>query len=177
AYFRNRYDDLIVTVGRALADASRYVSDNISNARAHGLEASVAARPLRAVSLRAGYAWLGTEILAVDGAGVAPAPFEVGDPLLRRPRQSGFLDAVITTNRVSGYFRVDGRGHWLDIDPSFGASGGLYDARGFVVADAGVSVAVRRLVDARLRVTNLFDRQYEEILGFPALGRAVVVGV
>src|SRR5690606_26919196 len=33
AYFRNRYDDLNVTVGRALADASRYVSDNISNAR------------------------------------------------------------------------------------------------------------------------------------------------
>ncbi len=177
AYFRNSYDDLIVTVGRALADASRYMSDNISNARAHGLEASLAARPLRALSVRAGYVWLGTEILAVDGAGVAPTPFGVGDPLLRRPRHSGFMDAVLTTGRVNGYFRVDGRGRWLDIDPGFGASGGLYDTRGFVVADAGAGIAVHRLVEARVRVTNLFDRSYEEILGFPALGRAVVVGV
>lgn len=177
AYFRNRYDDLIVTVGRALAVSSRYMSDNISNARTHGVEASVAVRPLRSLSLRAGYVRLGTEILAMDGAGVAPTPFEVGDPLLRRPGHTGFVDAVVTGNRVSGFFRIDGRSHALDIDPSFGASGGLYDTRGFVVADAGISVAVHRRIDARVRVTNLFDTQYEEILGFPALGRAVVVGV
>jgi hypothetical protein len=46
AFFWNHYDDLIVTVGRALSDASRR-SDNISNARARGLE------------LRAGPDWCG----------------------------------------------------------------------------------------------------------------------
>jgi outer membrane cobalamin receptor len=27
------------------------------------------------------------------------------------------------------------------------------------------------------RVTNLFDRQYEDVLGYPALGRSIIVGV
>ncbi len=177
AYFWNRYDDLIVTVGRSLADASRYISDNISNARTQGLETSLAARPTRALSLRAGYVWQATRILAVDGTSVAPAPFAVGDPLLRRPAHTGFADATLQAGRVSGFFRIDGRGSALDIDPSFGASGGLYDTTGYVVADAGASVALHSRVQANLRVTNLLGRQYEEILGFPALGRAVMVGV
>ena len=36
--FWNRYDDLIITVGRAVAGASQYRSDNLSNSRAHGLD-------------------------------------------------------------------------------------------------------------------------------------------
>lgn len=177
AYFWNRYDDLIVTVGRSFADASRYISDNISNARTRGLEATLAARPMRAVSLRAGYLWQSTAILAVDGSGVAPSPFTVGDPLLRRPARSGFVDAIVQAGRVSGFFRIDGRGRALDIDPSFGASGGLYDTSGYASADAGVAVALHRRVQANVRLTNLFDRRYEEILGFPAPRRAVMVGV
>jgi outer membrane cobalamin receptor len=177
AVFWNRYDDLIVTVGRSLADASRYISDNISNARTRGLETTLAARPTRAVTARAGYVWLSTAILAVDGTGVAPAPFSVGDRLLRRPTHSGFMDVLLQTGRVSGFFRVDGRGRALDIDPSVGASGGLYDTSAYASADAGLAFAVHPRVQANLRVTNLFDRQYEEILGFPAPRRAVMVGV
>lgn len=177
AYFWNRYDDLIVTVGRSIADASRYRSDNISNARTRGLETSLAARPFRGLSVRGGYVWQATEILAVDGAAVAPSPFVVGDPLLRRPPHAGFADATLQAGRVSGFFRVDGRGHALDIDPSFGAGGGLYDTTGYVVADAGASVAVHARLHVNLRVNNLLGRRYEEIFGFPALGRAVVVGV
>ena len=41
--FFNSYDDLIVSVGRAFSGISRYRTDNISNARARGLEASAAA--------------------------------------------------------------------------------------------------------------------------------------
>ena len=36
--FANRYDDLIVAISRVLGDASRYRTDNISNARARGLK-------------------------------------------------------------------------------------------------------------------------------------------
>ena len=36
--FFNRYDDLIIAVGQSFADASRYRTDNISNARARGVE-------------------------------------------------------------------------------------------------------------------------------------------
>jgi outer membrane receptor protein involved in Fe transport len=83
-YFRNDYDDLIVTVGR-IAGTTSYLSDNISNARAQGVETTVSVRPLAALSIRGGYLFLDTEILANDGRSDAPTPFAVGDALLRRP--------------------------------------------------------------------------------------------
>ncbi len=46
-WFLNRYDDLIVAVGRSLQDYSRYRTDNIANARAQGLETSFALRTRR----------------------------------------------------------------------------------------------------------------------------------
>jgi outer membrane cobalamin receptor len=177
-YFWNDFDDMIITVGRSLADTSRYVSDNLSNARTQGLETTVAGRPAAALTIRAGYVWQRTRILAVDGgSGRAPTPFRTGDRLLRRPGHSGFVDAMVRHDRVSGFFRLDGRGQSLDIDPSFGASGGLFDNPGYTVADAGLAVDLTRRLQFHLRATNLFNRGYEEILGFPGLGRGLMGGV
>ena len=78
---------------------------------------------------------------------------------------------------MSGLYRIDGRGETRDIDPSFGASLGILDNPGFTTADLGGTGRVFRHLDVFGRVTNLFDRDFEEILGFPALGRSVVVGV
>ena len=46
-YFRNRFSDLIVTLGGSLAQLSSYKSDNVANSRAEGGEFAVraAARP------------------------------------------------------------------------------------------------------------------------------------
>ncbi len=92
--FFNEYDDLIVTTGRALAGASRYYSDNISNARSRGVELTGSARLGAAVSIRANYTFTDTRILAVDSLRIAPPPFAVGDPLIRRPRHQGGLDVT-----------------------------------------------------------------------------------
>ena len=51
--FFNRYDDLIVAVGGSFAGASRYRTDNISNARARGLELERAWRGPHGVHARA----------------------------------------------------------------------------------------------------------------------------
>ncbi|HTV03022.1 MAG TPA: TonB-dependent receptor [Luteitalea sp.] len=175
-YFRNAYDDLIVTVNR-IPGTTSYRSDNISNARAQGAEISVAVRPTSALTVRGGLTAQRTRILANDGRPDAPNPFQVGDALLRRPELAGFADLVFSSGRVSGFFRVDGRGEARDIDPSFGASLGILDNSGFTTADLGASVRLLDQVDVFGRVTNLFDRSYEEIFGFPALGRSVIVGV
>jgi outer membrane cobalamin receptor len=178
-WFANRYDDLIVAVGPAFADASRYRTDNISNARSRGLEVAGAVRWPAGLALRAGYTHLRTEILAVDRGSAAPPPFSVGQPLLRRPRHQGFVDATVVRDRVDGFFRVALRGEVLDVDPSFGAFGGTLTAPGFTTADAGITW--RPFARARhalfARITNLFDRTYEEAFGFPSPGRAAVVGV
>lgn len=178
-WFANRYDDLIVAVGRSFADASRYRTDNVSNARARGLELSASARWSTGVALRGGYTRLDTAILAVDGSGVAPAPFAVGDPLIRRPRHQGFADLTLVGDRVDAFVRLMARGETLDVDPTLGAFGGTVTAPGYLVADAGITVRpfARAAHAVFLRVTNLGDREYEEALGFPAVGRSVIVGL
>jgi outer membrane cobalamin receptor len=175
--FYNRYDDLIVAIGKAMVDASQYRTDNISNARARGLELSVATRLVEGLSARLSYTFLDTEILAVDRLGVAPAPFQVGDPLLRRPTHLAALDLTYSRQRFSAFGRVGARSHALDIEPTYGTYGGLFQNPGFTVVDVGASWKAGRGVEVIGRVGNLFDRAYEETYGFPALGRNFMVGV
>jgi outer membrane receptor protein involved in Fe transport len=177
-WFFNRYDDLIVAVGRSMQDYSRYRSDNIANAQARGIEASFALRTRRGLEARASYTFAATEVLAVDNApGVAPAPFAVGDWLLRRPRHQANVDLLWRHRRVTAYFNAGGRSRVLDVEPNWGASGGLFYAAGFGVAGAGAAVHAGRHVDVLVRVDNLFDRRYEAVFGFPAPRRSFTVGV
>lgn len=176
--FFNRYDDLIVAVGRSLRDASRYRTDNISNARARGLEVSIASRSALGLDARVAYTMLGSEILADDGGiGDAPSPFKPGDVLLRRPRHQITVDLSAVRSRANAYLRWNGRGGVLDVDPSFGSFGGLVMAPGFFAATAGAAVRLTSQWEIYGHVTNLFDRQYEEALGFPALPRTGTIGV
>jgi outer membrane cobalamin receptor len=176
-WFANRYDDLIVAVGPAFENASRYQTDNISNARARGLELGAAWRTAWGLSARAGYTWLQTRILAVDDSPAAPPPFAVGDPLLRRPENSAFAGVIVERGRMTAFLDVYGRGETLDIEPSFGASTGLFTSEGYVVANTGATVTLGRGIQIFGRVLNLFDREYEEVYGFPAPGRSGMVGV
>jgi outer membrane cobalamin receptor len=176
--FLNRYDDLIVAVGRSTQDYSRFRTDNISNARARGVETSVALRTRRGIEARVSYTFLDTTILGVDrAAGVAPAPFRVGDWLLRRPRHQASVDLLWRHRRATMYVRGGGRSQVLDVEPNWGASGGLFHAPGFAVADAGATVRLTGQLDALVRVDNLFNRQYEAAFGYPAPRRAFTVGV
>lgn len=178
-YFANRYDDLIVAVGRSFADASRYRTDNVANARARGLELSASLRASGGVALRAGYTRLDSDVLAVDGHSVAPSPFEIGQSLLRRPAHQGFVEATILRTRFNAFARATARGEVLDVDPSWGAFGGTVTAPGFARVDAGAALRLPGWRGAEIfgRVTNLLDRDHEEALGFPALGRAFTGGL
>ncbi len=175
--FFNRFDDLIISVGRSFAGSSRWRTDNISNARAQGFELSGAWRPILPLDLKATYTFTDTEILAVDDASTAPPPYAVGDPLLRRPRNQGSLDAIVTLPRWSAFAQLMVRGQTLDAEPAFGPSGGLYDNDGYAVANVGASWQALRWVSVQGRILNLFDTSYEEILGYPSPGRTAVVGV
>jgi outer membrane receptor protein involved in Fe transport len=177
-WFLNRYDDLIVAVGRSMQDYSRYRTDNIANARAQGVEASLAVRTRRGFEARASYTFADTGVLALDNApGVAPAPFAVGDPLLRRPRHQANADLLWRHRFVTAYFNVGGRSGVLDVEPNWGASGGLFRAAGFGVAGAGAAVHAGRHLDVLLRADNLFDRGYEAAFGYPAPRRSFTLGV
>jgi outer membrane cobalamin receptor len=176
--FFNRYDDLIVAVGRSLQDASQYQTDNISNARAKGVELTGDARLAGGLTIRANYTLVNTAILSVSGAQrLAPPPFTVGDPLIRRPRHQGSLGLTYAVARISAYAELTSRSRVLDVEPTLGAFGGLFFTPGYAVINAGASVRLARGLDLYARVLNLADRAYEETLGYPALRRSVIVGL
>jgi outer membrane receptor protein involved in Fe transport len=174
--FFNNYADLIVAVGRTFSGVSRYRTDNISNASARGVELSAAWRLTAAFDVRGAYTFLDSEILAVSGSSAAPAPYAVGDPLLRRPRHAATLDATLTATRGAAFVQVQSRGETLDADPSFGPAGGLFANPGHTVVNLGASWRPLRTVEVFGRLQNLFDRQYEEVLGYPAPGRTAYLG-
>jgi outer membrane cobalamin receptor len=175
--FFNYYDDLIIAVGSSFQDQSRYRTDNISNARARGVEVEGSWSGPAGLTARLGYTWLDTEVLAVDDADNAPPPFVVGDPLLRRPRHQGSIDLGWGRGPASAFATLRARSSVLDVEPSFGTFGGLFRARGFAVLDAGASWRVARQFTIFGRGLNLLDRRYEEAYGYPSPGRQGMIGV
>ena len=175
--FYNRFEDLIVTVGPLLTTVSRYRSDNISNARTRGVELSASARTTNGFAATASYTFLDSEILALDRLGIAAPPFTVGEPLIRRPRHQAWVQGSWRGGRADVFVTVGARGRTLDVDPTFGAFGGLYPGRGYATVTAGGSWQVARSLYVFGRVANLFNRSYEEVLGFPAAPRSAFVGM
>ena len=175
-FFANRYDDLIVTVGNALRGASRYRTDNIANARAQGLEVGARWQPIDAVSIRAGWTWLDTEVLAVDGLdATAPSPYRVGDDLIRRPKNQASVELGWSHARGSAFALVSGRGKTRDLEPSFAST--VFENSGYTTVTIGGAARLLRGVEIFGRVTNLFNRDYEEIFGFPVPRRLALIGV
>jgi outer membrane cobalamin receptor len=176
--FSNRYEDLIVAVGPDFRDASRFRTDNISNARSLGLELAASSRTAWGLEAHVAYTFLDTAILAVDrGHGQAPSPFRAGDWLLRRPRHQASLDVAFVRARASAFVQIGSRGRLLDVEPSYGTYGGLFGNRGYTSVNTGASVRLTGRVEVIGRVSNLLDRRFEETLGFPAPGRTVTIGV
>jgi outer membrane receptor protein involved in Fe transport len=92
----------------------------------------------------------------------------VGQELIRRPANSGSFVSTFSRGRVSanvtGYFR----GSDLDVDPTYGASAGLYPCRGFVDMGFNLNVRLGGGLTAYGNLRNALNQSYEEVLGYPA---------
>jgi outer membrane receptor protein involved in Fe transport len=177
-WFYNRYYDLIVTLGGSLTTLSHYQSDNLANSSAQGAEFSASLRPARPIFVRGAYTLLATRILSLDGTvGQAPLPFTVGQPLTRRPRNSGSVSAGYSRGRVtadvSGYFR----GRALFEEPSLGASNGLFWNPGFANIGVNLNIEVHPGLAVYGNLRNALNRHYEEVFGFPSPRLNFVTGV
>jgi len=175
-WFHNTYDDLIISVGSALSGASRFQTDNIANARAKGVEIGVSWHPWLSLSIRGAWSWLDSSVLDVDERpGQVPAPYKVGDRLLRRPQDSGSLDVRWSQARFGAFLALSGRGTMLDVEPNAGAS--TFENPGFVSTSFGGSVRLHRSIEVYARLNNAFNRAYEDAFGYPALGRSASAGI
>jgi outer membrane cobalamin receptor len=177
-YFYNRYYDLIVILGGSLSVLSHYESDNIANSQAEGAEMRAEYRPARWLFVTANYTHLATEILALNGtSNLAPAPFAVGQELLRRPADSGAGTASFTRGRLSGHITGYFRGSDLDVEPTYGATAGLYRNPGYLNVGLSLNVRLGHGLTAYGNLRNALDRRYEDAFGYPALRLNFVSGV
>ncbi len=147
--FRNDIDDLITT------DATFSTLANVQEARIEGVEASVA-------TVIAGWK-VDIALTALDHENRT-----TGSELLRRPDQTLSLNLAREFGAFDIAFNMLGQSEHADINPlSFGES----SVGGYAI---GNLVAGYRLSDAmslRLRVGNLFDKDYQIVDGFNTYGR------
>ena len=153
--FQSRYTNLIDF------NYATYAFQNSGRSRIRGLEFQTG-RTFGKTRLDLSATWLDTE------------DFSTGLPLLRRPRLSGswFL------TRPAGRFTVTASGLYVgrrsDIDAVTFARVGM---RPFYRQDLTLAIEDPRLLHPYIKIENCFNSAYEEIAGYPALGRRVIAGL
>jgi len=177
-WFHNRYRDLIVSLGGSLSSLLQYSTGNLANARAEGIETSAQFRPVSWLSLTGSYTWLESDVLSLSGStGLVQQYFYLGEPLLRRPKQSGSFTATVHYKRASVNLVGNWRGHTLDVEPNYGASAGLFVNPGYQNLGINANYRVQGNLTAYVNLRNALDEHYEEIYGYPAPFLNVVVGL
>jgi vitamin B12 transporter len=178
-YFDQHFRDLIQYDGSAGPTEPTY--QNVARASSRGVELMTHLRPVPALTLSGSYTYLFTR---VDDAGFATDPNDVfveGKALIRRPRHSFRLDLRTQVSRVSFGAGLNYFGRRDDVDfrvfPQVRTSLASYIT---VDADAAVDLVRRGPgrpgIAATVRAENLFDRDYETVVGFAGRGRAIFAG-
>ena len=172
-YFLNRFDDQIATVGGA--DLSTYQSDNLKNSRAQGFEIAFRVNPIQSLELAGQYSFVDSSVLALDGSSQANSPYEVGQPLLRRPRHSASYSITYRYKRLTLSTNAYIRGATLDAEPAYGYP--FYPNKGYTHADLGFSYRLPHGMEMYGRLNNFLNQRYEEVLGYPALRLNFMAGM
>jgi outer membrane cobalamin receptor len=164
--FRNSFSDLIVF------DFSQYPGtwNNIDRSWARGVEVSGTAKLFQATTITGAWTRAETRVVSTNSTD----PYNgVGQELPRRPKNSGSVTLQIAPRRwtlVAGGRFVGDR---QDADFVFGITRNPAYASAFLSA----SYRVTNHVTPFIRIDNLTDEKYAEVLGYPALSRNAIGGL
>jgi outer membrane cobalamin receptor len=146
---------------------------NTDLARARGLNLSTELRLNKRLSIDGYYTYDATRVLATDNPPSDPA-YSPGEPLLRRPKNSGSVIFNVFWARINwnliGYFsgvRTDI--NFFTLEPA--------NNPGYARFDMAASYNVTHSFALTARVWNLFNKQYQDALGYPALGQTYTFGI
>ncbi len=178
-WFDQRFRDMIdYDAAPPSPDAPNYY--NIAGARARGLELTARARLTAAVSVEGGFTRLETETTDTSFVAGPDALFAPGAPLLRRPTNAGHVGVRLEdAGGARGTLTVTRTGSRWDLDyadyPAVRVRLAPYTR---VDATASVPVVTGRGPGFRatLRVENLLNAAYQDVLHFPGRGRTVLIG-
>lgn len=143
-------------------DFATYTNANIGSATIRGAELS----------------WL--RILGRRSQSVAELTYldtedDQGRPLLRRPSWSAAWTVHgMVSDSLAGDFTITWVGAREDVDPVTFVRA---EAGAYLTADLAVICNLSRAVAITLRVMNILDAAYEQVLGYPAPGRRVMAGL
>ncbi|HTS03354.1 MAG TPA: TonB-dependent receptor, partial [Thermoanaerobaculia bacterium] len=157
--FWNDVEDLIQY------DAQTFTNENIGHARTRGVEVAVRTAVGGRAFLRASYTYLDARDLDADA------------PLIRRPRHRASLTAGSGFGS-GGSWSVTGLFVGARPDGDAADFTKIAEDPSYVRVDAAVTLPpVLLSLSPWARVTNLFNREYAEVNGFPAPGRRFLAGL
>jgi vitamin B12 transporter len=174
-YFDQHFRDMILYDG-----STEPTYRNAAAAKSRGLETGIRTSLGEEVSISASYTYLRTE--ATDDGGMPSASFANGRRLIRRPAHSAELAArarLFDRATVGGSIVYVGPRDDVDFNQFPSQRSELPD---YAVVDLAAEVEIVRSGQGRpgvsgvLRVENLFDQDYDQVVGFPGRGRGVFGG-
>jgi len=174
--FDQRFRDLIQYIGAA-PGAPTYT--NLGAASSRGVEAALGWQPTAALTVRARWTWLDTEVR--DSGSASSLTFRQGSSLLRRPASSGGVTATLRAGMATVAGSLTRIGRRDDVDyRDFPATRTALPS--YTIVDLSLELPVRRggagapSVELTLRAENLLDATYDQVIGFPGRGRTLFGG-
>jgi vitamin B12 transporter len=157
-YFHNATDNLITINDSGTSYA------NVGKATTYGVESFVSYKPRDVLTLHADYTYTNAEDDILH------------EELLRRPKHKASLNAAWqVTEAASLSATALFVGPWIDVNRAGTLSG--ITANGYTVVNLAGSYDLGHGVTAFARINNLFDRHYQDPLGFQRSGLGVFAGV
>jgi vitamin B12 transporter len=138
---------------------------NVNQALAHGAEMEFHGRPLAKLSFDGSYTYTSTQILEQPFA--FDPLLEPGQPLIRRPKHSGTLLLTYLSSRWGANLGGSFVGRRSDSDF---LEYGIDHAAGYARVDLGGWYAVTSRITGYVNIENALNKQYQEVVGYPALG-------
>jgi len=161
-YFENNIRNLIASVYQA----PDFIKENVNRARTDGIEISLDARPVTNLTCWANYTWL------IESKDLS---HDTLNTRLRRPEHSANLGTSYRLfNRVTvstGLALVGSRYDYQVVSPW-----GIVRNGAYAKWNLGLTGDINKHFQAFVRLDNLLDEKYAEVIGYPALGRTVMGG-
>jgi vitamin B12 transporter len=168
-FFDNRYRHIIGLVSDPVTFAGLFT--NLGDTNARGLELSSEVAPTPEIRVSGGYTLTDSEIVKSISSNPVQA---VGQPALRRPKHTGFLQVAWARRAVS----VDVTGTFIGRRSDFFSfTTPVTSVDGYALWSVSGGYRVTPKATAYVRVDNLFDRDYMEPFGYQPWRRTASAGV
>ena len=159
SFFHNSFDNLISF------NSSTFVLENIARSHTQGFEFSGDWQIVEGLTAKTTYTYTESE------------DEDTGESLLRRPRNKGSVTLTYApTEAFQVYVKWQGYGGRFDNDFS-GATATRVRLGGYGLLDIGGSYTLTKSLSLFARLDNVFDKEYETVLGYGNFGAAAFGGV